>query len=83
MHFRGLVKSTKYWPSKITPLLRYYIQVRIHLSNLRCEARTLLEQRNVLENAEREARDKATTVIKELGVCRLKISQVKKYSYIS
>ncbi|XP_064401804.1 kinesin heavy chain-like isoform X2 [Halichondria panicea] len=52
-----------------------FARVRIHLSNLRCEARTLLEQRNVLENAEREARDKATTVIKELGVCRLKISQ--------
>ena len=54
-----------------------FTRARIHLSNLRCEARTLKEQRDLLEGAEREARERTTTVMKELATCRLKISQVK------
>lgn len=53
-----------------------FARVRIHLSNLRCEARTLAEQRDILENAEREARERAQFIMKELSSCRLKISQV-------
>lgn len=53
-----------------------FTRTRIHLSNLRCEARTLKEQRDILEGAEREAREKAQTIMKELATCRLKISQV-------
>lgn len=53
-----------------------FTRARIHLSNLRCEARTLKEQRDVLEGAEREARERAQTIMKELATCRLKISQV-------
>jgi chromosome segregation ATPase len=54
-----------------------FTRARIHLSNLRCEARTLKEQRDLLEGAEREARERAQTIMKELATCRLKISQVK------
>ena len=53
-----------------------FARVRIHLSNLRCEARTLAEQRDILENAEREAKERAQIIMKELSTCRLKISQV-------
>lgn len=53
-----------------------FTRARIHLSNLRCEARTLKEQRDLLEGAEREARERAQTIMKELATCRLKISQV-------
>ena len=53
-----------------------FTRARIHLSNLRCEARTLKEQRDLLEGAEREARERAQTIMKELSSCRLKISQV-------
>ena len=53
-----------------------FTRARIHLSNLRCEARTLKEQRDLLEGAEREARERAQTIMKELTTCRLKISQV-------
>ena len=54
-----------------------FTRARIHLSNLRCEARTLKEQRDLLEGAEREARERAQTIMKELATCRLKISQVR------
>ena len=54
-----------------------FTKARIHLSNLRCEARTLKEQRDLLEGAEREARERAQTIMKELASCRLKISQVR------
>ena len=54
-----------------------FTRARIHLSNLRCEARTLKEQRDLLEGAEREARERAQTIMKELATCRLKISQVQ------
>lgn len=50
--------------------------MRIHLSNLRCEARTLAEQRDILERAEREARERAQALMKELANSKLKISQV-------
>ncbi len=53
-----------------------FTRARIHLSNLRCEARTLTEQRDILEQAERDAKDRAQTVMKELANSRLKISQV-------
>lgn len=53
-----------------------FARIRIHVSNLRCEARTLAEQREILEVAEREARERAQYVMKELSACRLKISQV-------
>ena len=53
-----------------------FTRARIHLSNLRCEARTLKEQRDLLEGAERAARERAQTIMKELASCRLKISQV-------
>ena len=53
-----------------------FTRARIHLSNLRCEARTLAEQRDILEQAEREAKERAQAVMKELSQCRLKISQV-------
>lgn len=57
-------------PSALPP------RARIHLSNLRCEARTLTEQRDILERAEREAKERAQAVMKELANCRFKISQV-------
>ena len=53
-----------------------FTRARIHLSNLRCEARTLAEQRDILEQAERQAKERAEAVMKELSQCRLKISQV-------
>ena len=53
-----------------------FTRARIHLSNLRCETKTLKEQRDILEGAEREARDRAQIIMKELANCRLKISQV-------
>ena len=53
-----------------------FTRARIHLSNLRCEARMLAEQRDILEQAEREAKERAQAVMKELSQCRLKISQV-------
>lgn len=54
----------------------FVCRVRIHLSNLRCEARTLVEQRDILERAEREARERAQALMKELANSKLKISQV-------
>ena len=53
-----------------------FTRVRVQLSNMRCEARSLTEQRAILEQAEREARDKAQAVMKELANCKLKLSQV-------
>ena len=53
-----------------------FTRVRVQLSNMRCEARSLTEQRAILEQAERDARDKAQAVMKELSNCRLKISKV-------
>ena len=57
-------------------------RARIHLSNMRCEARTLTEQRDILEQAEREAKDRAQAAMKELASSRLKISQVPSYRKI-
>ena len=48
----------------------------MQLSNMRCEARSLTEQRAILEQAEREAKEKAQIVMRELANCKLKISQV-------
>ena len=52
-----------------------FTRARIHLSNLRCEARTLTQQRDVLERAELDARSRAQSAIKELSGYRLKMSQ--------
>ena len=66
--------------SSTTPTLEIrdeeFTRVRVQLSNMRCEARSLTEQRAILEQAEREAKEKAQIVMKELANCRLKISQV-------
>lgn len=53
-----------------------FTKARIHLSNMRCEVRTLSKQREVLEVAEREARERAQSAVTELGSCRNKISEV-------
>ena len=54
-----------------------FTKARIHLSNLRCEVRTLAKQREVLEVAEREARERAQSAVVELGSCKSKISEVE------
>jgi hypothetical protein len=53
-----------------------FTKARIHLSNMRCEVRTLAKQREVLEVAEREARERAQGAVTELSACRTKISEV-------
>lgn len=53
-----------------------FTKARIHLSNMRCEVRTLAKQREVLEVAEREARERAQTAVVELGTCKSKITEV-------
>ena len=53
-----------------------FTKARIHLSNMRCEVRTLAKQREVLEEAEREARERAHCAMMELGSCKSKMSQV-------
>lgn len=57
-----------------------FTKARICLSTLHCEARTLKEQRDILEQTEREARDRAESFMKELSACRVKISQVRLHS---
>lgn len=54
-----------------------FTKTRIHLSNMRCEVRTLAKQREVLEVAEKEARDRAQTAVVELGSCKTKIAEVR------
>lgn len=49
---------------------------RIHLSNLRSEVRTLAKQREVLETAEKKAREKAQCAAVELGSYKTKMAQV-------
>ena len=53
-----------------------YTKARIHVSNLRCEVRMLAKQREVLEKAEKEARDKAQAAAVELTTCKNKLSEV-------
>ena len=53
-----------------------FTKARIRLSTLHCEARTLKEQRDILERTEREARERAESLLKELSGFRIKISQV-------
>lgn len=53
-----------------------FTKARIHLSNMRCEVRTLAKQREVLEVAEREARERAKSAVVELDSCKGKISEV-------
>ncbi len=53
-----------------------FTKARIHLSNLRCEVRTLAKQKEVLEGAEKQARDKAQSAMMELGSYKSKITQV-------
>ena len=53
-----------------------FTRVRVQLSNMRCEARSLTEQRAILEQAEREAKEKAQALMKEVANCKLKLSQV-------
>ena len=54
-----------------------FTKARIHLSNMRCEVRTLSKQREVLEVAEKEARDRAQHALAELGTCKAKITEVR------
>ena len=51
-------------------------RARVHLSNLSCEARTLWEQRDLLERGEREAREGAESALRDLAHTRAKLSQV-------
>ena len=51
-------------------------RARVYLSNLSCEARTLAEQKDVLERGEREAREEAEGALRELAHTRAKLSQV-------
>jgi kinesin family protein 5 len=57
-----------------------FTRVRVQLSNMRCEARSLTEQRAILEQAEREAKEKAQALMRELANCKLKLSQVQFFS---
>ncbi|XP_019856886.1 PREDICTED: kinesin heavy chain-like isoform X2 [Amphimedon queenslandica] len=57
-----------------------YSNLRSYFSNIRIEARSLVEQRNILEESEREARQHADTSLKELNSCRLKYSDLKTQS---
>lgn len=50
---------------------------RVHLSNMRIEARTLAEQRNILEQAEREAKSQAEMTMRELNTFRQKCSDLE------
>ena len=79
-----LTASSSSSSSSTTPTLDVtdedFTRVRVQLSNMRCEARSLTEQRAILEHAEREARDKAQAVMKELANCKLKLSQVKNFT---
>ena len=50
-------------------------RARVYLSNLSCEARTLAEQKDVLERGEREAREEAEGALRELAHTRAKLSQ--------
>ncbi|KAL5496206.1 hypothetical protein EMCRGX_G012444 [Ephydatia muelleri] len=50
-------------------------RARVHLSNLSCEARTLWEQRDLLERGEREAREGAESALRDLAHTRAKLSQ--------
>lgn len=54
-----------------------FTRARIHLSNMRIEARTLTEQRNILEQAEKDAKNEAESALKELNTLRLKLSQLE------
>ena len=53
-----------------------FTRARVHLSNLRCEARTLGRQRDVLERAEREARDEVQSSARDLAHLRSRLAQV-------
>lgn len=53
-----------------------FTKARIHLSNMRCEVRTLAKQQEVLEVAEKEARERAQSAVVELGSCKDKIVEV-------
>ena len=44
---------------------------------MRIEARTLTEQRNILEQAEKDAKNEAESALKELNTLRLKLSQLE------
>jgi len=48
------------------------------LSNLRCDVRTLTQQREVLEKAEHDAQERAIAIMKELTASKIRISQVRK-----
>lgn len=54
-----------------------FTKARIHLSNMRCEVRTLSKQREVLEVAEKEARGRAQSAVAELSSCKAKITEVR------
>lgn len=44
---------------------------------MRIEARTLAEQRNILEEAERIAKSEAEAVMRELNVCKQKLAETE------
>ena len=53
-----------------------FTRARVHLSNLRCEARTLWEQRDILERAEKDAREEAQGAVRDLAHFRVRLAQV-------
>ncbi|CAI8013143.1 Kinesin heavy chain [Geodia barretti] len=65
-------------PPKVTD--EDFTRVRVQLSNMRCEARSLTEQRAILEQAEREAKEKAQALMKEVANCKLKLSQYETHN---
>ena len=54
-----------------------FTRARIHLSNMRIEIRTLTEQRNILEEAEREAKSQAEASLRDLSSCRRRMSELE------
>ena len=54
--------------------------MRIQLSNMRVEARSVTEQRNILEQAERNAKTEAESAIKEANSLKMKLSKMETQS---
>lgn len=49
---------------------------RGHLISIKVAVQALLEQKISLEQSEREATSKAETALRDLAICRLRLSQV-------
>ncbi len=57
-----------------------FTRARIQLSNMRVEARSVTEQRNILEKAERAAKTEAESAMREVNVLRMRLSQLESRS---